>query len=69
MPEGQAAEIARQYYGVQASARRLPSEHDDTFRLALSDGTARFLRVSPPDPALAGTVPGAGRPAPRGSAS
>lgn len=50
MPEGQAAQIARQYYGVQASAHRLPSEHDDTFRLACGDGTARFLRISPPDP-------------------
>src|SRR5512146_1652609 len=57
MPEDQAAEIACQYYGVQASAHRLPSEHDDTFRLALTDGTARFLRISPPDPALAGSVP------------
>jgi Ser/Thr protein kinase RdoA (MazF antagonist) len=57
MPEGQAVEIARQYYGIQACARRLPSEHDDTFRLALSDGSARFLRVSPPDPPLAGAVP------------
>jgi Ser/Thr protein kinase RdoA (MazF antagonist) len=55
MPEAQAAGIARRYYGVQATARRLPSEHDDTFRLALSDGTARFLRVSPPDPVPAGT--------------
>jgi Ser/Thr protein kinase RdoA (MazF antagonist) len=63
MPEGQAAEIARHYYGVQASARRLPSEHDDTFRLALNDGSARFLRVSPPDPALAGTGPASTAPA------
>jgi hydroxylysine kinase len=63
MPEGQAAEIARQYYGVQASARRLPSEHDDTFRLALNDGSARFLRVSPSDPALAGSVPAGSVPA------
>jgi hydroxylysine kinase len=63
MPEGQAAEIARQYYGVQASALRLPSEHDDTFRLALNDGSARFLRVSPPDPALAGTAPAGSAPA------
>jgi hydroxylysine kinase len=52
MPEGQAAQIARRYYGVQASARRLPSEHDDTFRLACDDGTTRFLRISPPDPGL-----------------
>jgi hydroxylysine kinase len=57
MPEGQAAQLARHYYGVQASAHRLPSEHDDTFRLACGDGTARFLRISPPDPALPDPAP------------
>src|SRR4051794_38860759 len=68
MPEGQAAQIARRYYGVQASAHRLPSEHDDTFRLACGDGTARFLRISPPDPGppgpgLAGAGPNGAGPA------
>jgi Ser/Thr protein kinase RdoA (MazF antagonist) len=65
MPEGQAAQIARRYYGVPASARRLPSEHDDTFRLACGDGTARFLRISAPDPALPDpALAGAGPPDP-----
>ena len=50
MPEGRAAEVARAHWGVDAIARRLDSEHDDAFRLSLPDGTARFLRVSAPDP-------------------
>ena len=50
----QAARIARQGWGVTVAAQRLASEHDDTFRLTLSDGTARFLRVSAPDPGPAG---------------
>jgi hydroxylysine kinase len=49
MPEAQAAQIARSHYGITATATRLASEHDDTFRLALPDGTARFLRASAPD--------------------
>jgi Ser/Thr protein kinase RdoA (MazF antagonist) len=56
MPASQAAQIARRHYGVVASARRLASEHDDTFRLILADGSSRFLRVSPPDPGPAGGV-------------
>ena len=57
MSETRATEIARQLYGVTAVAARLASEHDDTFRLALPDGTSRFLRVSGPDPAAGGTAP------------
>lgn len=53
--EGQAAGLARARYGITATARRLDSEHDDAFRLALADGTARFLRVSAPGAAPAGT--------------
>jgi hydroxylysine kinase len=53
MSEDQAVEVARACYGVTATARRLESEHDDTFRLDLADGTARFLRVSAPDAVLA----------------
>jgi Ser/Thr protein kinase RdoA (MazF antagonist) len=53
MPEARAAEVARAYWGVDAAARRLDSEHDDAFRLSLPDGTARFLRVSAPDPVAA----------------
>jgi hydroxylysine kinase len=47
--QAQAAEIAREYYGVAGIAQRLAAEHDDTFRLALADGTSRLLRFSPPD--------------------
>jgi hydroxylysine kinase len=51
MSEMQAAEVARARWGIAgATARRLASEHDDTFRLTLADGSRRFLRVSAPDP-------------------
>lgn len=53
MAEARAAEVARAQWGVDATARRLDSEHDDAFRLSLPDGTARFLRVSAPDPVAA----------------
>jgi hydroxylysine kinase len=55
MSEIQASRIARELYGVTAVATRLASEHDDTFRLVLPDGTSRFLRASAPDVATAGT--------------
>ncbi|MCW2936832.1 MAG: aminoglycoside phosphotransferase [Actinomycetia bacterium] len=55
MSEVRAAEVARELYGVTAVAARLASEHDDTFRLALPDGSLRFLRASAPDVAMAGT--------------
>lgn len=51
----EASQIAAAHYGVTAEATRLASEHDDTFRLALPDGTLRFLRVSVPDAVMAGT--------------
>jgi len=41
-----AEEIARTYYGVQAAAKRLAAEHDDTFLLTAEDGTARLLKIS-----------------------
>lgn len=47
MSQAQAVEVARELYGVTATATRLEAEHDDTFRLALSGGGQRFLRVSP----------------------
>src|ERR1700722_20208854 len=47
----QAAEIALRHYGVVATAERLPSEFDDTFRLAGGDGSAWLLKISAePDP-------------------
>jgi hydroxylysine kinase len=42
----QAEEIARTYYGVDAAAKRLAAEHDDTFRLAAADGAERLLKIS-----------------------
>ena len=59
----QAAEVARAHWGTGGvTARRLASEHDDTFRLTLPDGSRRFLRVSAPDAVLSSstaTTPGA----------
>src|SRR3984957_829787 len=52
-----AAEIARRHYGVSATAERLPSEFDDTFRLVGPDG-CWLLKVGA-DP-VAGPGPGVG---------
>jgi Ser/Thr protein kinase RdoA (MazF antagonist) len=49
MSEIEASEIAASHYGVRAATTRLASEHDDTFRLALPDGSLRLLRASAPD--------------------
>jgi Ser/Thr protein kinase RdoA (MazF antagonist) len=46
MSEAQAAEVARELYGVTAAATRLAAEHDDVFLLVLGEGETRFLRVS-----------------------
>jgi hydroxylysine kinase len=46
MSEARAAQVARELYGVTATATRLPAEHDDVFRLIVSGGSPRFLRVS-----------------------
>ena len=51
-----AAEIARRHYGVIATAERLPSEFDDTFRLVGLDGSGWLLKVGA-DPVA---VPGPG---------
>jgi hydroxylysine kinase len=50
-----AAEIALRHYGVIATAERLASEFDDTFRLAGADGPGWLLKVGA-DPAAAGGV-------------
>jgi Ser/Thr protein kinase RdoA (MazF antagonist) len=47
----QAEGIALEYYGASGTAERLPSEHDDTFRLVTSAGSARLLKVSVAGPA------------------
>jgi Ser/Thr protein kinase RdoA (MazF antagonist) len=56
MSEAQAAQVARELYGVTAAAARLPAEHDDVFRLVLGRGGVRFLRAS--------ALPGAPGPGP-----
>src|SRR5215469_14434711 len=57
MSEMQAAGIARACWEIAGvTAKRLASEHDDTFRLTLPDGSRRFLRVSAP-----GAIPAPGQ--------
>ena len=68
MSEIRASEIALELYGVTAVATRLASEHDDTFRLALPDGTFRFLRASAPDTVTAGAGRGGSEQAGPGAA-
>jgi Ser/Thr protein kinase RdoA (MazF antagonist) len=43
----QAEEIALRHYGVNGSAERLATEHDDTFRLTTRAGHSRLLKISP----------------------
>ena len=47
--EAEAAEIARQLFGIEAAARSLPGEYDDNFHLRASDGTEFVLKVMHPD--------------------
>jgi Ser/Thr protein kinase RdoA (MazF antagonist) len=42
----QAEDIAFRYYGTDASAERLPAEHDDAFRLTTRAGRTRLLKIS-----------------------
>ena len=46
--ERQASALARELYGLEATARALPGEHDDNFHLAASDGAQRVLKVMHP---------------------
>ena len=43
--EGEAARLARELYGLEATARALPGEYDDNFRLTAADGKAFVLKV------------------------
>src|SRR5579864_8929629 len=43
--EAEAARLAREIYGLEASARTLPSEYDDNFHLIAADGRAFVLKV------------------------
>jgi 4-aminobutyrate aminotransferase-like enzyme/Ser/Thr protein kinase RdoA (MazF antagonist) len=46
--EAQAAQIARELYGLEATAAALPGEYDDNFRLQAKDGRAFVLKVMHP---------------------
>ncbi len=46
--EGEAVRIARELYGVEASAQALPGEYDDNFRLTDVDGQEHVLKVMHP---------------------
>src|SRR5882757_11092112 len=46
--EAEAVRLARELYGLEASARALPGEYDDNFHLAGADGRAFVLKVTHP---------------------
>src|SRR5437773_4222885 len=46
--EAEAAQLSRQVYGLEASARTLPGEYDDNFQLTTADGRAFVLKVMHP---------------------
>ncbi|HLK03999.1 MAG TPA: aminotransferase class III-fold pyridoxal phosphate-dependent enzyme [Candidatus Acidoferrum sp.] len=47
--ESEAAETARQLFGIEAAAHSLPGEYDDNFHLRASDGAEFVLKVMHPD--------------------
>lgn len=47
--ESEAAEIARQLFGIEAAAHSLPGEYDDNFHLRVADGEEFVLKVMHPD--------------------
>jgi 4-aminobutyrate aminotransferase-like enzyme/Ser/Thr protein kinase RdoA (MazF antagonist) len=46
--EAQAVRLAREIYGIEATARALPGEYDDNFHLTGADGPAFVLKVMHP---------------------
>ena len=46
--EAEAVRLARELYGLEASARALPGEYDDNFHLTSADGRAFVLKVMHP---------------------
>ena len=46
--EAEAARLAREIYGLEASARALPGEYDDNFHLTTAEGRAFVLKVMHP---------------------
>ena len=45
---GQAAELARERYGLDGEATELPSERDQNFKIATADGETFVLKISNP---------------------
>jgi Ser/Thr protein kinase RdoA (MazF antagonist) len=54
MPESEAVELVCDRYGLLATATRLATEKDDTFRLAAADGRGWTLKVAHPAEPLDG---------------
>jgi 4-aminobutyrate aminotransferase-like enzyme/Ser/Thr protein kinase RdoA (MazF antagonist) len=46
--EAEAVRLARELYGIEATARALPGEYDDNFHLTSADGLAFVLKVMHP---------------------
>jgi 4-aminobutyrate aminotransferase-like enzyme/Ser/Thr protein kinase RdoA (MazF antagonist) len=46
--ERRASSLAREIYGLEATARALPGEYDDNFHLVAPDGSQRVLKVMHP---------------------
>src|SRR5712692_9690499 len=46
--EAEAVRLAREFYGLEATARALPGEYDDNFHLTSADGHAFVLKVMHP---------------------
>jgi len=46
--EAEAARIARELYGLKASAQALPGEYDDNFHLTSAEGQEHVLKVMHP---------------------
>ena len=46
--EAEAVRLARELYGIEATARTLPGEYDDNFHLTSADGRAFVLKVMHP---------------------
>src|SRR5260370_41355649 len=46
--EEEAVRLARELYGIEATARALPGEYDDNFHLTSGDGHAFVLKVMHP---------------------
>lgn len=47
--ESEAAEIARQFFGIEAAAHALAGEYDDNFHLRAADGGEFVLKIMHPD--------------------